>query len=590
MDLRIDGPGQSYAKVVADSISEITGDRLTSFEVCFHRFTLAEMNTHCVSGNTMLEFDMPTGQPSGGRRVFKMPISEFVDKWQNGAAPRPNKGGTGFNRQPLRERLSGMRIRQLDELSGLVVTSRIVDARSMGRKQTYKVIVGGQREIFATADHLFLTPHGYRPLGALRAGDEVVIERFGKREEDLFDSEQYRRFGNVWRCQWQRNLRKVFLDENRPCARCGRRPLCQASFHVHHKIPVHVAPERALDETNVEWLCRDCHYAEHADQSTYSRGGTYLYGAVAPILHVYPCRVEEVYDIEVEGPHHNFIANGFVVHNCVFARNSASSRAIPLTKQLKRYKEQPAFPVEWSCEQPGMSGGAPLEERDLAAAIDLFMEVNMYTRSTIEDYLQDAQDEYGDDWKKHVLHKSLINRLLEPMQWHTALITAATYDNFFDQRCAPDAQLELQLVAEMMRELYMKSTPRPLERGQWHLPYVHGDEDVSGTTIADEDGNEADAREVCSARCARLSYMSQAGERSFEEDLALYSRLLGPGHWSPLEHICCPWPPNIHQVPIIDPDNGKYLATRRLPRLGKFPGWRQWRHIAEARMGVNTYR
>lgn len=33
--------------VVADSVSDITGDRLTSFEVVAHRFILAEINTHC---------------------------------------------------------------------------------------------------------------------------------------------------------------------------------------------------------------------------------------------------------------------------------------------------------------------------------------------------------------------------------------------------------------------------------------------------------------------------------------------------------------------------------------------------------------
>lgn len=35
------------------------------------------------------------------------------------------------------------------------------------------------------------------------------------------------------------------------------------------------------------------------------------------ILSITPLEVEDVYDIEMNSPYHNFVANGFVVHNCV---------------------------------------------------------------------------------------------------------------------------------------------------------------------------------------------------------------------------------------------------------------------------------
>ena len=278
--------------------------------------------------------------------------------------------------------------------------------------------------------------------------------------------------------------------------------------------------------------------------------------------------------------------------HCVFARNSASSRAIPVEKQLERYLIDPAFPLVWASEQRGMSGGAGLEGHDLTRAVSLWKFIQAVTGGAIKDYLRDVEVEYGkDEAKKHRLHKSLLNRLLEPMQWHTALITSATYGNFFDQRVSPDAQPELKAVAELMKELYDFSEPIPLKQGEWHLPYVHGDEDVcNGYILSDEDGYEADAREVCSARCARLSYMSQAGERDFSEDQRLYGDLTSKSHWSPLEHICTPRVSNVHMVAIIDPDTGSRLAVRRLPRLGKFPGFSQWRHIVEARQGYESYR
>jgi hypothetical protein len=41
---------------------------------------------------------------------------------------------------------------------------------------------------------------------------------------------------------------------------------------------------------------------------------------------------------------------------------------------------------------------------------------------------------------------------------------------------------------------------------------------------------------VASARCARVSYLQHDGTRSWEKDLELADKLIGPGHWSPFEH------------------------------------------------------
>ena len=63
--------------------------------------------------------------------------------------------------------------------------------------------------------------------------------------------------------------------------------------------------------------------------------------------------MRETYDIEVEGPYHNFVANGFIVHN---SRNSASSRAIPTSKLIERVLKDPAVPLEWGKNKAGNVG------------------------------------------------------------------------------------------------------------------------------------------------------------------------------------------------------------------------------------------
>lgn len=275
---------------------------------------------------------------------------------------------------------------------------------------------------------------------------------------------------------------------------------------------------------------------------------------------------------------HRFCLAEWNTH-ALFNRNSASSRAIPAEKQLARYEDIPALPVEWASEQPGMQGGPDLDGEDLEAAQSLFQGVHDYTALLVRRYLTDHPP------KTLRLHKSLLNRLLEPFQYHLMLITASSYENFFDQRVSPMAQPEFRVCAEMMKELYDKSDPTELRRGEWHLPYVPEDEAIH---IRD-DG--FDPREVSVARCARTSYMAQSGQREFTEDVNLCrDRLLPSGHMSPFAHVCTPDRNNVRWVDIYDPDDAKLLGTRRLAKMGHYVGFQEYRHVVEGRLGLVSQR
>jgi hypothetical protein len=247
-----------------------------------------------------------------------------------------------------------------------------------------------------------------------------------------------------------------------------------------------------------------------------------------------------------------------------FSRNSASSRAIPLTKAdgrgtLDRVKNDPAFPIAWTSEQPGMGGGSELEDWDLDAARYLFAKVWDSTIHHIEDYLKLVAKEYPDlgekERKAHTLHKSLINRLLEPFMWHTVIVTATDWDGFWDQRCSPLAQPEIRVAAEAMKAAYDASEPQMIGFGDYHTPYVLPEE---------YDLLELPHRcAVSTARCARVSYLNHSGTRDFKLDFVMFDRLRDPGdgppHWSPLEHIATP-------------------ALHTEQHLGNLKGWHQLRH------------
>jgi thymidylate synthase ThyX len=246
-----------------------------------------------------------------------------------------------------------------------------------------------------------------------------------------------------------------------------------------------------------------------------------------------------------------FVLAEFNTHR-VFSRNSASSRAIPIAKQLRRVLEEPYVPIEFGSNQPGMQAGPPLagekletaeaewlRARDdavrrvlrLIAAPDAFgpdedlFEVLGRVEEAIRDKSQPAA------WLN--VHKQVANRLLEPFMWHTVIVTATEWGNFWNLRCHPDAQPEIRLIAERMRAAAEASEPAELDWDEWHLPLV-GPEDREQVASID------DLVKISAGRCARVSYLTHAGKRDLDADVQLHDRLLESGHMSPLEHPARP--------------------------------------------------
>lgn len=262
---------------------------------------------------------------------------------------------------------------------------------------------------------------------------------------------------------------------------------------------------------------------------------------------------------------HRFVLAEFNTHR-VFSRNSASSRAIPVTKQLERFQESPMWPVEWPSEKPGMSGGTELAGEALTAAKTVLSSIHEFTFTAISGYL----DEHPQASQR--LHKSLLNRPMEWAQRHTVVVSATAWENFFRQRRSPLAQPEIRVAAEMMREAYEASEPMEIGEGSWHLPYTWDDENLV-SWAADQPEPWDALKQVSSARCARVSYLTQDGRRDSAEDLKLYSRLVSaePMHASPLEHVATPAPWNEHWIPVEEGVVGP------LPKVGNFLGWKQHR-------------
>lgn len=208
-----------------------------------------------------------------------------------------------------------------------------------------------------------------------------------------------------------------------------------------------------------------------------------------------------------------------------FSFSVSSSRAIRLDRFLKWVEEDPAMPVEWGTEQPGMVAKGVLSPEAEKEAVRLWLDA------------RDAAVSHSKALAKLGVHKQLVNRLGETFHMVSVVTTGnkAAWANFFALRCHKDAQPEIRDAACAALRAYHASQPVLLEYGQWHTPFVSADEKKN---LFPED-----ACKFSAARTARTSYHNHDGTNPDPvKDLALFERLVGtaPLHASPCEHQARP--------------------------------------------------
>jgi len=213
--------------------------------------------------------------------------------------------------------------------------------------------------------------HGLqKPMGSWTVGREPWNK--GKRytagwnhtpETRLRFSEQKKGEGNP---QWRGGITRSAVtirrgvNELRPrimerdlyrCRLCGSR---SRQLEVHHIIPVWARPDLVLDLDNIATVCRVCHlkmagremeYAEQLGRIPAEEDLAKPRPRARKRLFVpRPVRIKSVtyageqmtYDLEMEGPNHNFIANGIVTHNSQISQRYVSGAVL-------RFVERPEY-------------------------------------------------------------------------------------------------------------------------------------------------------------------------------------------------------------------------------------------------------
>lgn len=288
---------------------------------------------------------------------------------------------------------------------------------------------------------------------------------------------------------------------------------------------------------------------------------------------------QRITTFELEYP--RFIHSELMTHR-QFSRNASSSRAIPIDKMIEQVQNNPAMPIHWGANQSGMQAEKELSfiQKELANSLWVKAKNNAVAVAT--------------EMKKIGLHKQVVNRVLEPFQMMKTLVTATSFDNFFNLRCHKDAQPEIKQLADLMYQAMQESKPEVLKAGEWHTPYIKHSRKDNGEIIYSIIGNMKDTQgnlieptiqflplelaiKVSCSCSAQVSY--RKNDAGIEKALAIYDKLVNsePVHASAFEH--CATPIDLSDVAVHGITGSYHLNDNPVLVSGNFTNWVQYRHL-----------
>lgn len=270
----------------------------------------------------------------------------------------------------------------------------------------------------------------------------------------------------------------------------------------------------------------------------------------------------------------------------LFSRNAASSRAIPVKTLIEMVRNEPAMPVRFGANQPGMQDKG---EEHTSLVLDHFSPRRAWAVAA-----EDAAF-WAEAFAEAGYHKQTANRLLEPFQRIKTVLTATEFENFWWLRVDKDADPTIFALTEAMKEAFDASTPEELQPGQWHTPYVYHSTKVDGSfhgyyVVGENDFpvdlTEQEALAISASCCAQVSYRRLNSTK--DKALDIYSRLLSGDkvHASPFEHQATPiegLDQTLDSYTHADfwPKGVTHLDRRGQFWSGNFCGWIQHRQLLD---------
>ena len=203
--------------------------------------------------------------------------------------------------------------------------NKIVDIYFTGKQKIYRVKTSSGCYVDCTLNHSFPTPTGKKKLKELSVGDNLYVKGIYEKTPDtyrftnsVFESnipkkgEEGFQVKENGECHKFKAIYKENIQNNNPCTMCNK-PFDDSQFELHH-----IDHDRTHnDRDNLMWLCNNCHKKIHYKDGRKKVMEKGIPTKIEKIVSIEYLREDNVYDIEMESPAHNFISeSGLVVSNC----------------------------------------------------------------------------------------------------------------------------------------------------------------------------------------------------------------------------------------------------------------------------------
>lgn len=429
--------------------------------------------TQCLAPDTLIHFDSPKSR-SNRRFVYKMRIEDIWRKWQ------PTIRTTRLERQTNslwpRSRIQEMQLRCADELQSEIVYTRVLDVIKGDPKPMIRVTTSSGKSLSASLDHKVFTSVGWLTLQeAIRTNSLLAVEGVKRFNTLGWETPPIDESAEIWRpiLGWSDlyevsnmgRVRRVGCPPKKttiglhgyPVTNLNR-PGQQVLRTVHSLvletfIGIKVEGQEARHLDNNRWNSRldNLSWGSSEDNSgdmIKSDRQQRLVVNFEEIVSIEDLGLVESYDLEVEGPWHNFIADGFVVHN---SYNEMSARYTPLPDLNYVPTVERLMSMSQSNKQASASSDADmLTENKAREWIGYLSEQHRLAQTCYEVGL------------KIGVPKELA-RLCLPVARYSRMRASANLRNwlaFLTLRMAPNAQMEIREYASVVGGLVAELFPR----------------------------------------------------------------------------------------------------------------------------------
>lgn len=271
---------------------------------------LCAYGSWCISGSTKLENPYPSQHLKKWMTVKdlfnRQGRTEKISEWE--------KKNSGL---PKKQKLFSMS-------NGSIKPVELLNVVYSGKKETFTLTLQS-RKIRATKEHQFYTPDGWKALKDIKVGMSIAVQG-GKQPSERKKPSGTGSGRHNWRqaeldgLPFYKTGKKILKTKFKKCQECLFSPY-EETHHINgdHK-------DHRIE--NLKAVCRKCHKRLHKEAGIFpipqTRGRAIEFEVVKSIKLF---GSEDVYDIAMPAPNHNFIANGIVTHNC-FNRSHAVAYGI----------------------------------------------------------------------------------------------------------------------------------------------------------------------------------------------------------------------------------------------------------------------